>query len=145
MTERQQQTQEFFGILEKLLKECGNPFSFKVKSGESSAVLDNASFYEFKPYFSIDFVYTKQIVRVNLNIPNNVELFEKLQSKRNEIEGALGFKAEWVQGQKEGSKFRRVRNEITFVPNDLNNYKEVAKKAIDMTLQYKKAFGAYLA
>lgn len=82
-------------------------------------------------------------IRVGLWIGDSKELFDKLYTKKEEIEASLGFKLEWDRlDNKKASLVGTYIHGLDF--DNTENYPDLMNKIIDYVLLLRKAFTPYI-
>lgn len=94
-------------------------------------------------HISINLVNREHAVRVNLWIPDNKELFDKLYSHREEIEKAAGIPLKWDRlDAKKASWMCSDIKGLNF--NDSSNYHALIHQTIDYVIRLRAAVVPYL-
>jgi len=133
MNKSQSQRVEFWNQFNNVVIERGKPFNtrkattdhwYNVAIGISEAHLD------------ITLVNKDSVIGVELYITDNKELFDKLYSKKENIEADLGFELDWRR--LDNSKASRIVKGLNF--DDHSNYNELMNKIIDMIVLMRNIF-----
>ena len=136
----------FWKIFEKMLSDMGNPFF--ICYGMNGKTTHYASVNKYRSFvnlgLTVDFLYRDEIVKINIYIQNNVELFNHLYMNREEIEQKLGFKPQWIYFGEKNPNTRRVISTFPVVVGNPLDYQCVVDKIIPYVIQYKKVFEKYI-
>lgn len=140
MNKSQSQRIEFWNQFNNVIAERGKPFNtrkattdhwYSVAIGTSEAHID------------ITLVNKDSVIGVELYIPDNKELFDKLFENKEEIEKSLGFKLEWRR--LDNSKASRIIYYIKGLNfDDHSNYNELMNKSIDIVIILRDTFKKYI-
>ena len=93
---------------------------------------------------TVDFLYREKIVKINIYIENNVELFNLVHDKKEIIEQELGFKPQWIYSGTKNPNTRRVISTFPVIIGNSLDYERVIEKIIPYIIQYKKVFEKYI-
>lgn len=131
---------EFWNALNETLDERGMPFNkHKASTDHWYTVAVGSS----KCHISIDLVNKDGFIRVGLWIPREQELFEKLFSKKEEIEEKLGMKMYW--DNPEATKASSISMHIEGLNfDDTSNYSELINAIIDQVVSQRAVFKDYI-
>lgn len=140
MNKSQSQRIEFWNQFNNVIIERGKPFNvrkattdhwYNVAIGTSDAHID------------ITLVNKDSLIGVELYIPDNKELFDKLLDRKEEIEKELGFKLDWrrLDNSKASRIFYCVKG-LNF--DDHSNYNELMNKVIDLVVLMRSVFKKYI-
>ncbi len=140
MNKSQSQRIEFWNQFNNVVIERGKPFNirkattdhwYSIAIGTSEAHID------------ITLVNKDSVIGVELYIPDNKELFDKLFENKEEIEKSLGFKLEWRR--LDNSKASRIIYYIRGLNfDDHSNYTELMNKSIDIVVILRDTFKKYI-
>ena len=140
MNKSQSQRIEFWNQFNNIVIERGKPFNvrkattdhwYNVAIGTSDAHID------------ITLVNKDSLIGVELYIPDNKELFDKLFEKKDDIERDLGFKLDWRR--LDNSKASRIFYSIKGLNfDDHSNYNELMNKTIDLAVLMRDTFKKYI-
>lgn len=83
------------------------------------------------------------LLRVNVYMQNDEELFKKLYDNKNEIEKSLGFAPIWAHGEK-GKNTYRIKVELPLTAYDREDYQRVIEKSIPIVKNFLTAFRPYV-
>lgn len=142
--------QKFWDALKEVVKEKGEPFYFT--TNKQWAIINQKSYNYHNPCLAVDFLWRKEILRVNIYIENNLYLYEKLEKRKDEIESALGFKCIWKEndfytnGGKSkfnGENTRRIEVDIPFDNDDID-FNNLAQKAVPVIQAYIEVFRGFI-
>ena len=143
----EQARRKFWETLRNTIKEQGDPFYFTEE--KQWAIINKGSSNYHEPCIAIDFLWRYEILRINVYIENDISLYSKLKARREEIEGALGFKCLWKENDSfkysdgKGANTRRIEVDIPFNSETLD-FKALAIKAIPITERYIEVFRGYI-
>jgi len=140
MTNAENERKTFWKIFHDVLKETGNPFMF-TENKYWACINSNDSNWH-RTIIAMDFLVQKEIFRINLYINNDIELFDMLLSRKEEIEKLLGFEVKWVFSEKKGNA-RRIKLEQSFIKNNNIEYKKLIVKSISIINNFVKVFSKY--
>lgn len=130
----------FFETLQNELNLMGNPFIFK--SSSFWATINKSSSNAQEPCIAIDFLVNEGYLRINLYIANDLELYELLEKRRDEIDDALYLPVKWSKGEKNPNT-RRIKIELPFFPYDYD-YKKLVNRAIPIIMKFIETFKCYI-
>lgn len=141
---------KFWDALKEEVNKKGEPFYFT--ENKQWAIINQKSYSYHNPCVAVDFLWRKEILRINVYIENDLVLYETLKKHKDEIESALGFKCIWKEndfytnGGKvkfNGENTRRIEVDITFDSNAVD-FKCLAQKAILIIQNYVEVFRGYI-
>lgn len=140
MNRSQSQRFEFWNQFNNVIIERGKPFNvrkattdhwYTVAIGTSDAHID------------ITLVNKDSVIGVELYIPDNKDLYDKLFENKDKIEEELGFKLEWRR--LDNSKASRIIYHIKGLNFDNHsNYNELMNKTIDIVVLLRDTFKKYI-
>lgn len=143
MTTAEYQRKHFWALMEKELKEQGEPFSIRPQYSGNS-VRHYASIMKGEGVnLDVNFLTQDGILRICLYIHNRPELYEFLKEKREVIENILGFSVAFSVGEK-NKDVKWVKREWGFIPFDSDDYTRALKRALPDMIKFVKAFKAFL-
>ena len=121
----------FWNIFDEILIQNGEPFELlHEKSGEVTfwgVVNKKKSLIDLG--LSVEFSVKKETLRVNIYMRNNIDLYEYLYERKDEIEQRLGFNVIW-NDKCPHSNTRRIEYNISFVSGDRDGYIIVSFKEV---------------
>lgn len=136
----------FWRIFEKELTKHGNPFDICYEM--NGDIKHYASVNKQNPFvnlgLTIDFLYRDEMVKINIYIQNDVELFNYLHFNREKIEQELGFEPKWIYSGEKNPNTRRVISTFPVIIGNPLDYERVIDKIIPYIIQYKKVFEKYI-
>lgn len=140
MNKSQSQRIEFWNQFNSVVVERGKPFNVrKATTDHWYSVAIGTS----EAYIDITLVNKESVIGVELYIPNNKELFDKLFTRKEDIENDLGFKLDWRR--LENSKASRIVYHIKGLNfDDHSNYNELMNKTIDLAVLMRNTFKKYI-
>lgn len=146
LTPAQYEQKRFWNIFEKKLSECGNPFTICYEI--NGAVKYFASVNKKSPRvglgLTIDFLCRYKMVKINIYIENDVELFNCLLANKEKIESELGFSPKWIYSGERNPNTRRVISTSPVIIGNPLDYERVIEKVIPIIIQYKMVFEKYI-
>ena len=90
-------------------------------------------------HISIDLINRDNKIRINLWIPDNKELFDKLYSKKDIISNSFNYAIEWFRlDNKKASHISTFIDGLDF--DNQNNYKVLMNEIIDKVLDFRNVF-----
>lgn len=140
MNKSQSQRLEFWTQFNEILVKRGKPFN--VRKATTDHWYDVAM-GSGEAHVSITLVNKDSSIGIELSIPKDKQLFDKLYAKRKEIESALGFELDWRR--LDNAKASRIIYYIKGLDFDNHkNYKELMNEAIDKAVLMRDIFKKYL-
>ena len=140
MNKSQAQRVEFWNQLNEIVLERGKSFNirkattdhwYSVAIGTSDAHID------------ITLVNKSSNIGVDLYIPDNKELFDKLYENKEKIEDELKLNLEWKRLDKsKASRIVYYINGLNF--DDHSNYNELINNVIDLVVNMRNVFKKYI-
>lgn len=131
---------EFWSIFNDVIAERGKPFNIRKASTDHWY---SVSIGTTDAYISVTLVNKDKAAGVELYIPDNKMLFDKLKEHKSEIEKQLQLKLDWQRlDNKKASRIIHKIGGLDF--NDHSNYPELMNKIIDLVLQFKSVFLKYI-
>ena len=143
----EQARRKFWNTLRETLKKMGEPFFFT--ENKQWAIINKQTSNYHEPCVALDFLWRDDFLRINVYIENDISLYSKLKARREEIEGALGFKCLWKENDSftysngKGANTRRIEVDIPFNSETLD-FKALAIKANPITERYIEVFRGYI-
>ena len=143
----EQARRKFWNTIRETLKKMGEPFFFT--ENKQWAIINKQTSNYHEPCVALDFLWRDDFLRINVYIENDISLYSKLKARREEIEGALGFKCLWKENDSftysngKGANTRRIEVDIPFNSETLD-FKALAIKAIPITERYIEVFRGYI-
>ena len=140
MTESMTRRIEFWTMLNDVIAERGKPINPRKPSTNAWY---GVSIGSSDCHMNIVLVNMEGHIRIELLIPDNKELFEKLYQNKNDIESKMECSLIWQK--LEDKQASRVSLRIEGLDyNNQSNYKELMNKAIDAVLKFKSTIKKYL-
>ena len=137
MTNAKREREIFWTLFEEILTENGNPFSIAPK--EQWAVINRNNSNWAKPCLLIDFLVRKRLIRINVFIYDDLSLYKRLETKKEEIKNALEFQVDWGIGLK-GYNTKRIKMELDFILGNREDYRRVIQKALPIVMNFIEVF-----
>lgn len=130
----------FWSEFNELVSESGKPFNIrKVSSDHWYDIALGTS----EAHISVTLVNKSNNIGVEVYIDDNKELFDFLESNRDEIEEKLGFPMEWQRlDNKKASRIIYYINGLNF--DDHSNYTELMKEIIEKVIIIRSIFKKYI-
>ena len=135
---------KFWKTFDEKLIENGEPFSILHEKGgevtywavvnKKHSFVDNA--------LSIDFVVSKQTLRINIYVRTDLALFSILERNKKDIDAIVGVPLKWIEGTK-NKNTRRIAYEIPVSTGYYSNYDEVIDKVLPVVDKMKKVCEIY--
>ena len=136
----------FWRLFDKRLAELGNPFDIVYEL--NGDIKYYGAVNKRSPLVSlgltVDFLYRDQIVKLNIYIQDDVELFNYLHRNKEKIEQELGFKPQWIYSGEKNPDTRRVISTFSVAIGNPLDYQRVIDRIIPYIIQYKKVFIKYI-
>lgn len=138
---------KFWKTLRETLKEQGEPFFFT--ENKQWAIINKETSNYHEPCVALDFLWREELLRINVYIENNIPLYNRLKTRKEEIERELGFKCWWKENNPythsdgKGANTRRIEIDISFDNRSLD-FKALAIKAISIVERYIEVFRGYI-
>ena len=146
MTSALEERKEFWKIFEEKLIENGEPFSILCEKGgeptfwatinKKNSIVDIC--------LNVEFLYKFKKIRYGIYIRDNLNLFDFLFKKKEEIENALGFKVNWILKGKINKNTRRIVLEEPVIIRDKNDYENVIDEILPYLMKFKEVFQKYI-
>ena len=140
MNDSQSSRLEFWTLFNEILEQKGKPFNKRKATVDHwySVAVGSA-----RCHISIDLVNRDHIIRINMWIPDDKELFDSFFSNKDDIEKLVGHPLTWKKSEdKKAAYAYSVIEGLDFSHPD--NYEELINKAIEEVLLFKKAFQPYI-
>jgi hypothetical protein len=136
MNKSESERVEFWTLFNEHAINRGKPFTIrKATTDHGYSITIGTS----QAFISITLVNKDSYVGVELYIPSNKELFDKLYAEHEEFEKELGFKPEWLR--LENSKASRILYKIDGLNfDDHSNYDKLIEEAIDKAIKMREVF-----
>ena len=131
---------EFWEEFNNVLKERNKPFNIRKAT--------NNHWYDVaigtsEAHVAINLVNKEGTIVVELYIPDNKELFDKLYGFKDEIEAKLELQLDWAR--LDNSKASRIKTSISGLDfDDHSNYEELMNESIDMAVKFRDVFKKYI-
>ena len=140
MNDSQSSRLEFWTLFNEILERRGKPFNKrKATVDHGYAVAVGSS----RCHISIDLVNRDHIIRINMWIPDDKELFDSFFSNKEDIEKEVGHPLTWKKSEdKKAAYAYSVIEGLDF--NHPDNYENLINKSIEEVLRFKKAFQPYI-
>lgn len=140
MNKSQSQRIEFWNQFNNVVIERGKPFNIRKATTEHWY---NVAIGTSDAHIDITLVNKDSLIGVELYITDNKELFDKLYSRKDEIEAELGFTLDWRR--LDNSKASRIVYHIKGLNfDDHSNYNELMNKTIDLAVLMRNTFKKYI-
>lgn len=140
MNKSQAQRVEFWNQFNNVIIERGKPFNIRKATTDHWY---NVAIGTSEAHIDITLVNKDSLIGVELYIPDNKKLFDKLFEKKEDIESNLGFKLDWRRLDK--SKASRIVYCIKGLNfDDHSNYNELMNKTIDLVILMRNVFKKYI-
>lgn len=140
MNKSQAQRVEFWNQFNNVIIERGKPFNIRKATTDHWY---NVAIGTSDAHIDITLVNKDSLIGVELYIPDNKKLFDKLFEKKEDIESDLGFKLDWRRLDK--SKASRIVYCIKGLNfDDHSNYNELMNKTIDLAVLMRSVFKKYI-
>ena len=134
----------FWKIFDEKLIENGEPFSILHEKGgevtywavvnKKHSFVDNA--------LSIDFLVRAQKLRINIYVRDDLRLFSRFESHKQEIEAIIGKKVDWLKGTTNPNT-RRIAHIVSVNTGYYSNYDEVIDEILPVVDSMKKVCELY--
>lgn len=128
----------FWKYFDEYVEKMGNEFYVThVKGGKNQAAgnINNHSPMAMQT-ICCEYKYRDNVILVQVYINQNIELFEKLYSKKEELEKQLGYIVEWVEHGKTSNSVRRIQRKF-YINKPLN---EMVETVYPYVLDFIKVF-----
>lgn len=140
MNKSQSQRIEFWNKFNNVVIERGKPFNIRKATTDHWY---NVAIGTSDAHIDITLVNKDSLIGVELYITDNKELFDKLYSRKDEIEAELGFTLDWRR--LDNSKASRIVYHIKGLNfDDHSNYNELMNKTIDLAVLMRNTFKKYI-
>ena len=140
MNKSQSQRIEFWNQFNNVVIERGKPFNIRKPTTDHWY---NIAIGTSDAHIDITLVNKDSLIGVELYITDNKELFDKLYSRKDEIEEELGFQLDWRR--LDNSKASRIVYHIKGLNFDNHsNYDELMNKTIDLAVLMRNTFKKYI-
>jgi len=131
---------EFWTMFNDVVVERGKPFNPRKPSTNAWY---GVSIGSSECHINIVLVNLDGHIRIELLIPDNKELYEKLYDNKEEIESKIGCPLIWQKLEEKQASRVSFRIEGLDYDNQ-ENYKDLMNKSIDIVIKFKSAFKKYL-
>jgi hypothetical protein len=137
---------KFWNTLRESLKEKGEPFFFT--ENKQWAIINKPTSNYHEPCVAVDFLWRDEFLRINVYIENDIPLYNKLKTRKEEIEKGIGCKCLWTENDfftngGKGENTRRIEVHIPF-NNQTLDFKALAIKSIPIIERYVEVFRGYI-
>ena len=140
---------KFWETLRQVVEEKGSPFC--LTENKQWAIINKKTANYHEPCVAVDFLWRYEFLRINVYIENNKTLYEKLKSRKEEIETALGFRCLWKENdiftnnrdKFNGENTRRIEIDIDFNSETLD-FRKLAEEAVPIIEKYVDVFRGYI-
>ncbi len=140
MNKSQSQRIEFWNQFNNVVIERGKPFNIRKATTDHWY---NIAIGTSDAHIDITLVNKDSLIGVELYITDNKELFDKLYSRKDEIEEELGLQLDWRR--LDNSKASRIVYRIKGLNfDDHSNYDELMNKTIDLAVLMRNTFKKYI-
>ena len=127
---------EFWTLFNEHAIERGKPFTIRKASTEHSY---NIAIGTSQALIGVTLVNKDSYVGVEIYIPSNKELFDKLYAEHEAIEKELGFEVEWLR--LDNAKASRILSKIDGLNfDDHSNYDYLIEEAINKVIKMREVF-----
>ncbi len=142
MTNAEYERSRFWKRYKEWLSSNGNPF--KLAIGRQWAIVNRKTADFIYPCIAMDFLYQKHILRVNVYIQSDLELFDRLCGMRNILDADFKEKKPiWCFGEK-GRDTRRIKIELPFNRFDGETYDKLIAESAEYVNLFIKNYAPYL-
>lgn len=140
LSERHNKRLEFWTQFNELIEAKGNPFN---KRKATTDHWYNVAVGSSDCHVSIELVNKQHRIRLSIYIPDNKELFDKFEAKKDEINEKVPFPLVWdrLDSRKASIIYTTIEG-LDFDKQD--NYRELMEKIIEGAVSLKKVFTAYI-
>ena len=140
MNKSQSQRIEFWNQFNNVVIERGKPFNIRKPTTDHWY---NIAIGTSDAHIDMTLVNKDSLIGVEIYITDNKELFDKLYSRKDEIEEELGFQLDWRR--LDNSKASRIVYHIKGLNfDDHSNYDELMNKTIDLAVLMRNTFKKYI-
>lgn len=140
MNKSQSQRIEFWNQFNNVVIDRGKPFNIRKATTDHWY---NIAIGTSDAHIDITLVNKDSLIGVELYITDNKELFDKLYSRKDEIEEELGIQLDWRR--LDNSKASRIVYHIKGLNfDDHSNYDELMNKTIDLAVLMRNTFKKYI-
>ena len=143
MTSAEQERKYFWKLMQQMLEKRGNPFKIKpaYTSGKPRhyAGICNGN----GTSLSVDFLATEGILRIELYIANNSNLYDILKENKETLEKILGFSILFTDGEK-NEEVKWVKKEWRFEPYQWDEYRMVLEQALPDMIKFVEVFKTFV-
>ena len=140
MNKSQSQRIEFWNQFNNVVIDRGKPFNIRKATTDHWY---NIAIGTSDAHIDITLVNKDSLIGVELYITDNKELFDKLYSRKDEIEEELGLQLDWRR--LDNSKASRIVYHIKGLNfDDHSNYDELMNKTIDLAVLMRNTFKKYI-
>ena len=140
LNKSQSERLEFWNRFNEILIDRGKPFN--VRKATTDHWYDVA-LGTSEAHVSINLVNKESVVRIDLYINDNKELFDILYSRKDIIENDLGFKLIW--DRLDNGKASRIKYKIKGLNyENHSNYDELMNQVIDTAIKMRDTFKKYI-
>lgn len=140
MNDSQSSRLEFWTLFNEILEQRGKPFN------KRKATVDHwysVAVGSSRCHISIDLVNRDHIIRINMWIPDDKDLFDSFFSNKDDIEKKVGHPLIWKKSEdKKAAYAYSVIEGLDF--NNPDNYEYLINKSIEEVLCFKKAFQPFI-
>ena len=119
----------------KLLHQKGSEVTFWANVNKKKSLVDLS--------LSADFLIQKEILRINIYIRKDINLYDYLFSKKDEIEKQLGFSPIWNDNCKSPDA-RRIEVVLGFQAGDREDYDRLIEVSLPIMYRFKQVFEKYI-
>ena len=142
MTDAEYQRNVFWGLMEKELKEQGNPFLIKPQysSGVPTQTADILKGDGIN--FIVNFLSNEGVLRIALYIYDAKNVYEFYRNNKERLKQVLGFEVDFSSGEK-NEEIKWVKREWSFTPNDYDDYERVLRLSIPEMIRFVQSFKGY--
>ena len=138
----QTERDKFWECFDEYLNEQGNEFYITHVKGcknQAAGNINNPSPMAMQT-LCCEFKYCDNVILVQVYINKNERLYERLYSKKDDIERQLGYALDWVEQGERSKCVRRIKKEF-YINKPLNEMVEIVYPYI---LDFIRVFSIYL-
>ena len=138
----QTERNKFWECFDNYLREKGNEFyitHLKGGKNQASGNINNCSPMAMQT-ICCEFKYLEQVILVQVYINRKESLYDKLYSRKNELEKQLGYTVEWIDRGTRSNSVRRIQKKF-FINRP---YREMIEIIYPYILDFIRVFGPHL-
>ena len=134
---------DFWKLMQKELKERGNPFLIYPQYSGSSVRHYANVIKRDGVSLDVNFLVQDGILRICLYIDKRDDFYEFFKEKRDSIEKVLGFSIAFTAGEK-NKDIKWIKREWSFIPYNSDDYTRVLKNALPDMIKFVEVFERFL-